>query len=131
MSMTDPIADMLTSIRNASKAGHERLDIPSSNLKVDLAKLFKEEGYISNFRIIKDRRQGILRIFLRYSDKQPVIIGLRRISRPGRRVYCGKNEVPEIRGGLGTAVISTSKGVVTDAQARRDGIGGEVVCAIW
>jgi len=131
MSMTDPVADMLTSIRNASKAGHERLDIPSSNLKVDVAKLFKEEGYISNFRIVKDRRQGILRIFLKYFDRQPVILGLRRISRPGRRVYCGKNEVPEIRGGLGTAVISTSKGVMTDAQARRDGIGGELVCAVW
>jgi len=131
MSMTDPVADMLTSIRNASKAGHERLDIPSSNLKVDVAKLFKEEGYISNFRIVKDRRQGILRIFLKYFDRQPVILGLRRISKPGRRVYCGKNEVPEIRGGLGTAVISTSKGVMTDAQARRDGIGGELVCAVW
>lgn len=131
MSMTDPIADMLTCIRNASKARHERLDIPSSNLKVDVAKLFKEEGYISNFRIIKDRRQGILRIFLRYSDKQPVILGLRRISKPGRRVYCGKSEVPEIRGGLGTAVISTSKGVMTDAKAKRNGVGGEVLCTIW
>ncbi len=131
MSMTDPIGDMLTCIRNASKAMHERLDVPSSNLKVDIVRLFKEEGYINNFRIIKDRRQGILRIFLRYSDRQPLILGLKRISRPGRRVYCGKDNIPEIRGGLGTAIISTSRGVMTDAQARRHGVGGEVLCAIW
>ncbi|NIA08433.1 MAG: 30S ribosomal protein S8 [Nitrospiraceae bacterium] len=131
MSMTDPIADMLTCIRNASKARHERLDIPSSNLKVDIAKLLKEEGYISNFRIIKDRRQGILRIFLRYFDRQPVILGLKRISRPGRRMYCGKDKVPEIRGGLGTTIISTSRGVMTDIQAKRGGLGGEILCSIW
>jgi small subunit ribosomal protein S8 len=131
MSMTDPIADMLTCIRNASKAMHERLEIPSSNLKVDIVRLLKEEGYISNFRIIKDKRQGILRIFLRYSDRQPVILGLRRISKPGRRIYCGKDDIPKIRGGLGTAIISTSRGVMTDTQARRIGIGGEVLCAIW
>ncbi|OEU75369.1 MAG: 30S ribosomal protein S8 [Desulfuromonadales bacterium C00003093] len=131
MSMTDPIADLLTRIRNACKARHERLDIPSSNRKVDIVKLLKEEGYVSNFRVVKDGRQGILRVFLRYYEGEPIIIGLKRISTPGRRVYCGKNKIPKIRGGLGTAIIFTSKGVMTDVQARRNGVGGEVVCSVW
>jgi small subunit ribosomal protein S8 len=131
MSMTDPIADMLTRLRNANKAGHDRVDIPSSNLKVGIAKLLKKEGYISNFRIFKDRRQKILRLFLRYSDGQPVILGLKRMSTPGCRVYCKKGTIPNIRAGLGTAVISTSKGIMSDVQARQNNIGGEVICAVW
>jgi small subunit ribosomal protein S8 len=131
MSMTDPIADMLTRLRNANKARHDRVDIPFSNLKVGIAKLLKKEGYISNFRIFKDRRQKILRLFLRYSDSQPVILGLKRISTPGCRVYCKKDTIPKIRVGLGTAVISTSKGIMSDVQARQNNVGGEVICAVW
>ncbi|PXF53234.1 MAG: 30S ribosomal protein S8 [Deltaproteobacteria bacterium] len=131
MSMTDPVADMLTRLRNANKAKHDRVDIPFSNFKIGISKLLKKEGYISNFRIYRDRRQKILRLFLRYSDGQPVILGLKRISTPGRRVYCKKDAIPRIRAGLGTAVISTSKGIMTDAQARKNNVGGEVVCAIW
>ncbi len=131
MSMTDPIADMLTRIRNACMAKLDRVDMPNSSLKANIAKLMKEQGYISNYRLIKDGKQGILRIFLKYQDGKPVILGLRRISKPGRRVYCGKDELPRIRGGFGMAVVSTSKGVMTDAQARQDGVGGEVICAIW
>lgn len=131
MSMTDPIADMLTRLRNANKARHDRVDIPSSNLKVEIVKLLKKEGYISNFRIFKDRRQKILRLFLRYSDGQPIILGLKRISTPGCRVYCKKGTIPKIRAGLGTAVISTSKGIMSDVQARQNNVGGEVICTVW
>jgi small subunit ribosomal protein S8 len=131
MSMTDPIADMLTRLRNANKARHDRVDIPSSNLKVEIVKLLKKEGYISNFRIFKDRRQKILRLFLRYSDGQPIILGLKRISTPGCRVYCKKGKIPKIRAGLGTAVISTSKGIMSDVQARQNNVGGEVICTVW
>ncbi len=131
MSMTDPVADMLTRLRNANKARHDRVDIPSSNLKVGIAKLLKKEGYISNFRVFKDRRQKILRLFLRYSDGQPIILGLKRISSPGCRVYCKQGTIPKIRSGLGTAMISTSKGIMTDVEARQNNVGGEVLCAIW
>ncbi|MFO8241055.1 MAG: 30S ribosomal protein S8 [Dissulfuribacterales bacterium] len=131
MSMTDPAADMLTRLRNANKARHERVDIPASNLKVGIAKILKKEGYISNFRIFKDGRQKTLRLFLRYSDGQPVILGLKRISSPGCRVYCKKGAIPKIRSGLGTAVISTSKGVMTDVEAKQNNTGGEVICAVW
>jgi small subunit ribosomal protein S8 len=129
--MTDPVADMLTRLRNANKAGHERVDIPTSNLKVGIAKILKKEGYISNFRIFKDGRQKTLRLFLRYSDGQPIILGLKRISSPGCRVYCNKDTIPKIRSGLGTAVISTSKGVMSDVEAKQNNTGGEVICAIW
>jgi len=131
MSMTDPAADMLTRLRNANKARHERVDIPASNLKVGIAKILKKEGYISNFRIFKDGRHKTLRLFLRYSDGQPVILGLKRISSPGCRVYCKKGAIPKIRSGLGTAVISTSKGVMTDVEAKQNNTGGEVICAVW
>ncbi|MEA1867037.1 MAG: 30S ribosomal protein S8 [Thermodesulfobacteriota bacterium] len=131
MSMTDPVADMLTRLRNANKARHDRVDIPSSNLKVGIAKLLKKEGYISNFRIFKDKRQKILRLFLRYSEGQPIILGLKRISSPGCRVYCKQSTIPKIRSGLGTAMISTSRGIMTDVEARQNNIGGEVLCAIW
>ncbi len=131
MSMTDPIADMLTRIRNGCMARLERVDMPNSNLKLNVAKLMKEHGYISNYRVVKDDRQGILRIFLKYQDGKPVILGLKRISKPGRRHYVGKNDIAKVRAGYGMAVVSTSKGVMTDAQAREQGVGGEVICAIW
>lgn len=131
MGMTDPIADMLTRIRNATSVRQEYVDMPSSKLKINLAKLMKDEGYILNYRLIKDKGHELLRIMLKYSGKNSLIIGLKRISRPGRRVYCGYNELPVIHGGLGIAIVSTSKGILTDAQARNEKIGGELVCAIW
>ncbi len=131
MSMTDPIADMLTRIRNAVRAGHEKVDVPASKLKLNIANLLKEEGFINSHRVIKDGKQGIIRITLRYHKGVPVLSNLQRISRPGRRIYVDKDEIPVIRGGLGVAIISTSNGVMTDADAKKKGIGGEVVCAVW
>jgi small subunit ribosomal protein S8 len=132
MSMTDPIADMLTRIRNAGHARFDKVDIPASRMKISLARIFKDEGFIKNYKVIKDNRQGILRVYLKYSDQQqPLIQGLRRVSKPGRRVYSGSEELPKVQGGLGVAVISTSKGVVTDRQARKLQVGGEVLCEIW
>ena len=128
MSMTDPIADMLTRIRNAGGARFDKVDIPASRMKIGLAKIFKEEGFIKNYKVIKDNRQGILRVYLKYNDQQqPLIQGLKRVSKPGRRVYAGHEELPRVQGGLGVAVISTSQGVVTDRQARKLGVGGEVL----
>jgi len=130
--MTDPIADMLTRIRNAGAAGFDKVDIPSSRMKVSLAKIFKEEGFIKNFKVIKDNRQGILRIYLKYDEhNRPLIQGLQRVSKPGRRVYVGYEELPKVQGGLGVAVISTPKGVITDRLARKLKVGGEVLCQIW
>lgn len=132
MSMTDPIADMLTRIRNAGAAGFDKVDIPSSRMKVSLAKIFKEEGFIKNFKVIKDNRQGILRIYLKFDDhNRPLIQGLVRVSKPGRRVYVDHTELPRVQGGLGVAVISTPKGVITDRLARKLKVGGEVICQIW
>ncbi len=132
MCMTDPIADMLTRIRNAGKARFDKVDIPASRMKISLARILKEEGYIKNYKVIKDNRQGLLRLYLKYSEHQiPLIQGLRRVSTPGRRVYCGHAELPKVQGGLGVAVISTSQGVVTDRQARKLQVGGEVLCEIW
>ncbi|MEW6386093.1 MAG: 30S ribosomal protein S8 [Thermodesulfobacteriota bacterium] len=132
MSMTDPLADMLTRIRNAGRAGFDKVDIPASRLKISLARVFKDEGFIKNYKVIKDNRQGLLRIYLKFDDQQKLLIqGLRRISRPGRRVYAGHEELPRVQGGLGVAVISTSKGVITDRQARKLKVGGEVLCEIW
>ena len=132
MSMTDPIADMLTRIRNAGHARFDKVDIPASRMKISLARILKEEGFIKNYKVIKDNRQGILRVYLKYSDQQqPLIQGLKRISKPGRRVYAGSEELPRVQGGLGVAVISTSKGVVSDRQARKMQVGGEVLCEIW
>jgi small subunit ribosomal protein S8 len=132
MSMTDPIADLLTRIRNAGHAKFEKVDIPASRLKIALARILKEEGYIKNYKVIKDNRQGILRVYLRYDERQtPIIHGLKRISKPGRRVYSNAVELPRVRAGLGVAVISTSKGVLTDRQARKLMVGGEVMCEIW
>ncbi len=130
--MTDPIADMLTRIRNASKAKLEKVDIPSSKLKLEIAKILKDEGYIKNLKMVKDRRQGVIRIYLKYTEEEsPVIQGLRRVSRPGCRVYVGNAAIPRVMGGMGTAILSTPRGVQTGKQAKKDNVGGEVLCHIW
>jgi small subunit ribosomal protein S8 len=132
MGMTDPVADMLTRVRNASGAKFAKVDIPSSKLKVQIARIFKDEGYIKNFKVIKDNRQGILRIYLRYDEKnQGVIQWLVRVSRPSRRVYAGNDAIPKILNGLGISVLSTSKGILTDREARKQGVGGEIMCSLW
>ncbi|MGB9698283.1 MAG: 30S ribosomal protein S8 [Thermodesulfobacteriota bacterium] len=133
MVMTDPLADMLTRIRNANKAKHEKVDVPASNLKAQIARILKEEGYIKNYKLIKDGRQGILRIYLKYEGdrKNPVITGLKRISRPGLRCYVKKEDIPQVLRGLGTAILSTSKGVLTDKEARKLNVGGELLCEVW
>jgi small subunit ribosomal protein S8 len=132
MSQTDPVADMLTCIRNAVRAGHKRVDIPASNLKRSIAEALLRERYIRNVRQIVDDKQGILRIHLKYHEGQDsVISSLKRISRPGRRVYVGKDEIPRIRGGLGSAIISTTQGVLTDKEARSAGLGGELLAQVW
>jgi len=130
--MTDPIADMLTRIRNANKARFETVDIPASKLKVNLAKILKDEGYIKNYQLTKDNKQGILQVFLKYGQKgEPVITEIKRVSKPSRRVYVGKETIPQVRTGLGLAVLSTSKGILTDKEARKQQIGGEVICTFW
>jgi small subunit ribosomal protein S8 len=132
MGMTDPVADMLTRVRNASGAKFAKVDIPSSKLKVQIARIFKDEGYIKNFKVIKDNRQGILRVYLRYDDKnRGVIQRLVRVSRPSRRVYAGNDAIPKILNGLGISVLSTSKGILTDREARKQGVGGEIMCFVW
>lgn len=132
MNATDVIADMLTRIRNAASAKHETVDIPASNLKKRIAEILAEEGYIKGFTVIDDKKQGIIRITLKYTEnKRNVISGIKRISKPGLRVYAGKDELPKVLGGLGIAIISTSKGVMTDKAARKEGIGGEVLAFVW
>ncbi len=132
MVMTDPIADFLTRVRNANSVNHEKVEIPSSNIKKRLAEILKEEGFIKDFEYVEDGKQGILRLYLKYgSDKQKVITGIKRISKPGLRVYVKKDEVPRVLGGLGIAVISTSNGVMSDKKARKSGLGGEVLCYVW
>jgi small subunit ribosomal protein S8 len=132
MSQTDPIADLLTRIRNAALIKKKEVMIPSSKLKTEVAKIFKEEGYIRNFKVIEDNKQGILSISLKYGDDNTsVISGIRRISRPGRRLYCTRDSIPKVLDGLGTAVISTSKGLMTDKRCADLGLGGEILCYIW
>ena len=132
MSMTDPIADMLTRIRNGIQARHERIEVPASKLKVEVARILKSEGFISNYKLTEDKVQGTLRIYLKYSaEGEPVIHGIERISRPGRRVYRSKDEIPRVLGGLGLAIVSTSKGVLAGHDAAKNGIGGEVLCQVW
>jgi small subunit ribosomal protein S8 len=132
MQITDAIADMLTRVRNASSAKHETVDIPASNIKKDIARILLDEGYVKNVEFIEDGKQGIIRIALKYTgNKQNVISGIKRISKPGLRVYANKDELPKVLGGLGVAVISTSKGVMTDKKARAEGVGGEVLAFIW
>ncbi|MGI6468550.1 MAG: 30S ribosomal protein S8 [Syntrophomonadaceae bacterium] len=132
MVMTDPVADFLTRIRNGNMVMHETVEIPSSKIKLAIADIMKEEGYIKDYEYIKDGKQGIIRIYLKYGpNKERVITGIKRISKPGLRVYVKKDEIPKVLGGLGTAVISTSQGLMTDKKARKIGIGGEVLCYIW
>ncbi len=130
--VTDPIADMLTRIRNANAAGHDQVSIPASRLKVEIARILKEEGFIQDWKLISEGPQGTLRIVLKYGPKRErVLRGLRRISKPGLRVYVRRQTIPRVRGGLGVAILSTSRGVLTDRQARRLGVGGEVLCYVW
>jgi small subunit ribosomal protein S8 len=130
--MTDPIADMLTRIRNGSKAKLEKVDIPSSKMKLEIAKILKDEGYIKNLKMVKDRRQGVIRVYLKYTDDEaPVIQGIKRISKPGCRVYAGNAAIPKVLAGLGVAILSTPKGIQTGKQAKKDNVGGEVLCHVW
>lgn len=132
MIVTDPIADMLTRIRNATRVRHEKVDVPASGVKEAIARILRDEGYILDFEKVEDSRQGILRLHLKYGpERRQVITGLRRISKPGLRVYARKDQVPKVLGGLGLALVSTSRGIVTDREARRLGLGGEVLCYIW
>jgi len=131
MSFNDPIANMLTLIRNAIRAKHEKVDIPNSKLLTSLAGILKEEGYIENYRLIKDNKQGILRVYLRYVRKKSVVLNLRRVSRPGLRLYASKKSIPRVLRGRGTAILTTSKGLMTDTKAREEGIGGEILCYVW
>lgn len=130
MTMTDPVSDLLTRIRNACNARHETVDIPSSKMKLEIARIMKEEGYISGFTHIQDNKQGVIRIQLKYAGKNAVISSLERVSRPGCRVYVGKSEIPPVIGGLGICIMSTSQGIFTGKQAQEKGLGGEVLCAI-
>jgi small subunit ribosomal protein S8 len=132
MGMTDPISDMLTRMRNALTVSYSTVDIPSSRQKIDIAKVLKSEGFIKNYKIMADKRQGIMRIFFKYDEKgESVIIGLKRISKPGCRIYRKADKIPKILNGYGISILSTSKGVMTDNQARKIGIGGEIICSIW
>jgi small subunit ribosomal protein S8 len=132
MTMTDPIADMLTRIRNANMVRHASCDIPASNMKKNVAEILKTEGFIKGYDIIEDGKQGMIRVQMKYTkDEERVISGLKRISKPGLRVYAKRNEIPKVLGGLGIAILSTSKGVVTDKEARKAGVGGEVICYVW
>ncbi len=132
MTMTDPIADMLTRIRNANVVKHDSVDVPASNMKKTIAEILLNEGFIKSFDVIEDGKQGIIRIQMKYgSSKERVITGLKRISKPGLRVYAKQDDIPKVLGGLGIAVISTSKGVITDKEARKLNVGGEVVCYVW
>lgn len=132
MVMTDPIADFLTRIRNANMVMHEKVEIPASKTKIAMAEILKNEGFIKDYEQIEDGKQGIIRVYLKYgANKEKVITGLKRISKPGLKVYCKKDEIPKVLGGLGIAIISTSKGIVTDKEARKMGLGGEVICYVW
>ena len=132
MAMTDPIADLLTRIRNAGMAQHPKTDIPSSNVKVAIAEVLKELGYIKNFKVISDDLQGVLRLYLKYDGQNTAVIHeITRVSKPGRRVYVGQDDIPRIKNGLGAAILSTSKGVMDDVAAREAKVGGEVLCTVW
>ncbi len=131
MVVTDPIADMLTRIRNANIVRAKSVDVPASKIKKELARLLKEEGYIQDYEVIDDQKQGIIRIQLKFNGKERIITGLKRISKPGLRVYVEKDQIPKVLGGLGIAILSTSKGIMTDRSARQLGIGGEVLCYVW
>ena len=132
MNLTDPVADFLTRIRNAMRARHQKLDVPASKLKTEIASIIKEEGYISNYKPTEEAGMKVLRVYLKYgTNNESVICDLKRISRPGCRVYQGKNEIRRVQGGLGIAILTTPKGVMTGRQARREGVGGELLCEVW
>ena len=132
MAVSDPVADFLNRIKNGQKARFDKVDIPASRMKTSLARLLKEEGYIKNFKLVKDDKQGILRVQLKYSDnRQGAIFGIKRVSKPGCRVYVGHEEIPRVMNGLGLNILSTSKGIMTDREARKEGVGGELLCSIW
>ena len=129
--MTDPIADLFTRIRNGQMVGHPRVDVPGSKMKSRIVEILKDEGYIKNFRYYEDGKQGILRVYLKYQNSKPVIRGIKRVSKPGRRNYVDRDTIPKVLNGLGVAIVSTSAGIFTDAQCREKGVGGEVVGHIW
>jgi small subunit ribosomal protein S8 len=132
MNMTDPIADMMTRIRNGVRARLPKIDVPASRLKGEIARILKDEGYIANFRHVDDGRQGSIRIFLKYGPGwERVITDLQRVSKPGCRIYCGKGEIPRVYGGLGINILSTSRGVMTGREAAKTGVGGEILCNVW
>ena len=133
MQITDTIADMLTRIRNASTAKHETVDIPASNMKEAIAQILVDEGYVKNFQVIEDGKQGVIRVTLKYvgASRTPVIMGLRRVSKPGLRIYSSSEDMPKVMRGVGTAIVSTSKGVMTDKKARKENVGGEVLAFVW
>ena len=132
MQITDTIADLLTRIRNASSAKHDTVEIPASNLKKDICQILVDEGYIKSFTVIEDGKQGVIKVVLKYTDgKTPVITGLRRVSKPGLRIYSNVEDMPKVMKGLGVAIISTSKGVMTDRQARKEKVGGEILAFVW
>ena len=132
MSMTDPIADMLTRIRNGAMAKKETVDMPSSNVKVEIAKVLKAEGYINAYKVLKDDKQGILNVALKYDEnKKSVVEGIKRVSKPGSRVYVNTDSVPKVINGYGIAIISTSKGLMVDREARKSKVGGEILCNVW
>jgi small subunit ribosomal protein S8 len=131
MSLTDPVADFLARIRNAIRARHPKLDIPASKLKLEMARILKEEGYISNFKATEEEGRKLLRVYLKYDGEDAALSNLNRVSRPGCRVYVGRNEIPRILGGLGIVILTTPKGVMTGQQARKQGVGGEVLCEVW
>ena len=131
MNMTDPIADMLTRIRNAAAARHNRVSIPASKMKLAIARVLKEEGYIKDIEVLKDNPQGTIRITLRYVDKRSVLTQLKRVSKPGLRVYTKRANIPRVRGGQGVAILSTPQGLMTGQRAYREGFGGEVICYVW
>jgi small subunit ribosomal protein S8 len=132
MNMTDPVADLLTRIRNGVRAKLNKVDVPRSKLKVEIARILKEEGYISNFKLSEDDKQGNLRVYLKYGPgMERVITDLQRVSRPGCRIYCGKDQIPRVYGGLGINILSTSRGLMTGKAAAREGVGGEILCNVW
>lgn len=130
--MTDPISSLLTQLRNAARAKHTRTDVPASKLKVELARILKEEGYVSSFKVVEEKGRRVLRITLKYTpDKRPVITDLRRVSRPGSRVYAGRNDIRPVVGGLGISILTTPRGLMTGRAARKAGVGGEILCEVW
>ncbi len=130
--MTDPIADMLTRIRNANMAQLEKVDMPASKMKIELIKILKDKGFVKSFKVLRDNKQGIIRVSMKYLDgSEKLITGLKRISKPGRRVYVDKTAIPKVMGGYGMAILSTSRGMLTDEACRREGVGGEVICSVW